>query len=371
MSVPAFPHFPSEESVASPALVLHWDRIETNLRHMLALAGGPHRLRPHLKTHKLPQILRLQLSHGVQSCKAATIAEAEMAAGCGVPDVLLCAQPVGPAIERLLNLIGHFPNTRFSALCDCPEAANSLAAAARARALVLPLFLDLNLGQNRTGILPDSSAESLYHQIHSTPGIQCRGLHAYDGHLQQPNAAEREAACRAAIAPVLALRERLLSARLPVEETIAGGSPTFAFHAQDPSLTCSPGTTLLWDAGYASRFPELPFVPAATLLTRVISKPGANRLCLDLGHKAVASEMPQPRVVFPDLPSAVVLAHSEEHLVLETPEAASLPLGSVLHGIPWHICPTVALHGEVCVTRHSQPELEFWEVPARARRLRF
>jgi D-serine deaminase-like pyridoxal phosphate-dependent protein len=139
-------------------------------------------------------------------------------------------------------------------------------------------------------------------------------------------------------------------------------------HARRQGVECSPGTCVLWDAGYARKLPDIDFMPAATLLTRVIARPGVARLCLDLGHKAVASEMPHPRVIFPELPDARAVIHSEEHLVIETSRAAEYPVGSELHGIPWHICPTVALHSEVQVARGGRG-VETWPVVARARRI--
>jgi D-serine deaminase-like pyridoxal phosphate-dependent protein len=125
---------------------------------------------------------------------------------------------------------------------------------------------------------------------------------------------------------------------------------------------------VLWDAGYAAKLPDLEFQNAAVLLTRVVSRPAANRLCLDLGHKAVASEMPHPRVFFFALPDARAVGHNEEHLVLETEHAAEFPVGSVLYGLPAHICPTVALHDRVQVVRNDRITEE-WAVTARARRL--
>jgi D-serine deaminase-like pyridoxal phosphate-dependent protein len=125
---------------------------------------------------------------------------------------------------------------------------------------------------------------------------------------------------------------------------------------------------VLWDAGYAAKLPDLEFQNAAVLLTRVVSRPAPNRLCLDLGHKAVASEMPHPRVMFPELSDARAVGHNEEHLVLETDRAAKFPVGSVLYGLPWHICPTVALHDRVQVVRDGRITEE-WTVTARARRL--
>jgi D-serine deaminase-like pyridoxal phosphate-dependent protein len=110
------------------------------------------------------------------------------------------------------------------------------------------------------------------------------------------------------------------------------------------------------------------FLPAALLLTRVVSKPGPTRLCLDLGHKAVAAENPHPRVRLLELPDAAAVMQSEEHLVIETPRASEFAVGDALHGIPRHICPTVALHSEATIVR-AGAAAERWPILARARRL--
>jgi D-serine deaminase-like pyridoxal phosphate-dependent protein len=125
---------------------------------------------------------------------------------------------------------------------------------------------------------------------------------------------------------------------------------------------------VFWDAGYTINLPDMPFVPAIVVLTRVISRPAPDRLCLDVGHKAIASENPHPRVVIFGLEEARAVGHSEEHLVLETDRAADFPVGSVLYGIPWHVCPTVALHDEAVVVRDGHAG-ERWQVVARARTL--
>jgi D-serine deaminase-like pyridoxal phosphate-dependent protein len=110
------------------------------------------------------------------------------------------------------------------------------------------------------------------------------------------------------------------------------------------------------------------FLNAALVLTRVVSKPGGNRLCLDLGHKAIASENPHPRAVFLNLPDAQAVSHSEEHLVIESERARQIELGACLYGVPWHVCPTVALHSEAVIVRGGRAR-ERWGVVARSRRL--
>ena len=171
-------------------------------------------------------------------------------------------------------------------------------------------------------------------------------------------------ACEAAYAPVKALREQLAQAGLGFPTVVAGGTPTFPMHARRGDVECSPGTCVLWDHSYATKLPDLSFQPAALVLTRVVSKPGPNRLCLDLGHKAIASENPPPRVNLLNLADAKAVLHSEEHLVLETPKAGTFKVGDPLLGIPWHICPTVALYGEAVIIKNGKPETRGESPPA-------
>lgn len=361
----------NENTVASPALLVYPDRIAANLDLMIATVGGdPTRLRPHIKTTKTPGIVRMQLERGIGKAKCATIAEAEMAARVGVPDLLLANQPVGPAVERLFALVAAFPETGFRTIVDDPGAARILAAAATAAGTPIDVLLDLDVGQHRTGIAPGDAAFDLCQLIDSLPGLSFAGLHAYDGHLRDPDLEVRASAAMAGVREVEALRDRLAAAGIPVSLMIAGGTPSFPVHARREGVECSPGTCVLWDAGYDNGLPEMEFLNAAVLLTRVVSRPSPGRLCLDLGHKAVASENPHPRVIFFDLPDARAVVHSEEHLVVETSRADDFPVGSVLYGIPWHICPTVALYASLQVVRDRRV-IETWEVTARARRLEY
>ena len=354
--------------VPSPALLIYPDRIQENVRRMIAIAGGADRLRPHIKTHKMPEIMRIQLELGVTKFKAATIAEAEMAGDTGAPDVVLAYQPVGPNIGRFIELIRRFPKVHFSALADDAEAITALNAAAEQAGMKLELLLDLDIGQRRSGIQPGPRAAELYKQIAQSSALIAGGLHAYDGHICETDFASRTAMCDAAFDPVEALRASLLERGLPVPQVIAGGTPTFPIHAKRANVECSPGTCVLWDHSYGSTLPDLDFLHAAIMLTRVVSKPAGNRLCLDLGHKSIASENPHPRVRVLGLENATFVGHSEEHLVLETPRADQFHVGDVLYGIPWHVCPTVALHSEAVVVRNGRAG-ERWKVTARDRRI--
>jgi D-serine deaminase-like pyridoxal phosphate-dependent protein len=356
------------DQIDSPTLLVYEERLDENLRRMVAQAGGPERLCPHVKTHKLPQVITKQLGLGVHKFKAATIAEAEMCAAAGAPQVLLAHAPVGPRAERLAGLVRAFPKTSFAVIADDAEVARHLSGVVIRAGLSLDVLLDIDCGMHRSGIAPGPEADTLYRLVSELPGLRAVGLHAYDGHIHDTDLATRRARCEEALTPVLALRDRLRAAGLTVSRLVTGGTPTFPLLAARTDVECSPGTSVLWDYGYATTLPDLDYLCAAALLTRVTSRPLPNRLCLDLGHKSVGSEMPQPRVVVLGLEDAKLVGHSEEHLVLETARAADYPPGTALYALPWHICPTVNLHSEVVLVQGGRAVTR-WPVAARSRRI--
>ncbi len=367
-STHAWFHVEDEDQIASPALLLYRGRVEHNLALMIEIAGGAQRLRPHVKTHKLGPLVGRQIELGIQRFKCSTIAEAEMCAEAGAPDVMLAMPCVGINAHRFAELALKYPGAVFSTIADDEETIRFLAAAAQQHRVSIGVYLELDCGMARTGIVPGEQAAYLATVIRDTPRLQFAGLHAYDGHIHDADVAIRRRRCEAAFAPVLAFRETLRSNGLIVTELVAGGSPTFPFHAEHADRTCSPGTTVLWDFGYGDRCTDMPFLPAAVLLARVISKPGQNRITLDLGHKSVAAENPHPRVRFEELPDAKVIMQSEEHLVLEVEQPERFLIGQALHGIPLHVCPTVALHGEAVVIA-GEKVAERWPIPARNRKI--
>ena len=354
--------------IPSPALLLYPERIRENIRRMIRIAGGPGRLRPHLKTHKLAEVVRLHLAEGITKFKCATIAEAEMAAGAGAADILIAYPLVGPNAARLLTLVRTFPGTEFSCVADDAQAVQLLSKTFSDSGYQLTVLLDVDCGQHRTGVEPGARAMRLYRLIATSPGIRPGGLHVYDGQIHEPDLTKRTELTAVAFAPVNQFRQEILSAGLALPRVVAGGTPTFPIHATNENFECSPGTCVLWDFGYASKFADLEFLIAAVVLTRVVSKPGANRLCLDLGHKAIAAENPPPRVQFLNLPEAAAVSHSEEHLVIENPSAKQFAVGDCLFGVPRHICPTVALYSEASVVRNGRAT-ERWRITARERRL--
>lgn len=354
----------NSKTIISPSLLVYPDRITHNIKTMISMAGDANNLRPHIKTHKNAEIIAMQMEHGINKFKCATIAEAELLATCKASDVLLAMQPVGANMERLTSLIKTFPNTAFSALVDNTATANSLGNLAEQHQLKISLYIDLNVGMNRTGIPPNKEAFQLYQTISEHPSLHIEGLHVYDGHFRNTDAEIRKKDCDEAFETVLALKKKIKEANLPNPTVIAGGSPTFPFHCKRKDVIASPGTTLLWDAGYGGLFPEMNFLPAAVLFTRVISKPKAGVLCFDLGHKSIAPEMDFPRVQFLSLSHGKQISQSEEHLVVEYDDLKIVAIGEEHYAIPKHICPTVAKYEYLQVVENGEITAN-WKVAAR------
>lgn len=363
-------------SVPSPALLFSLEAIRHNLFRMVQRAGGPERLRPHVKTHKTRQIVRMQTDAGITRHKAATIAEAEMLAQEGVEDVLLAYPLVGPTAGRFAKLIEKYPETQFLATVDHEEGARELSRSLGERGLAsrlrLETLLDLDVGQHRTGLPAGDVAFTLYAKLGSFPGLAPGGLHVYDGHNHQPALADREAAARPPFEQVLTLRDKLLDAGLPVPRLVLGGTPTFPVYSKVtlPGTELAPGTCVLGDHGYGSKYRDMDdFTVAAAVLTRVISKPTPTRLTLDLGHKAIAGDPPfGKRLRIIDLDDAEQVIHNEEHLVVETPRAAKFEIGHAFYVLPTHICPTCALHMEAQIVEGGKI-VDVWPIAARDRRL--
>ena len=355
--------------IISPALVVFRELVEQNIQTMIEVAGDPARLRPHCKTHKMRAVTELELAAGITKHKCATLAEAEMLAECGVRDIFIAYNLVGPNIARAVKLKDRWPDLRLLVGGDHPVPVEALGAAMAAAGHSVAVVLDVDVGQCRTGVEPGQAVLALYELIEQTQGLKVGGLHTYDGHNHQRDLDERTQAVNGVWTAALKCREQLLAAGLSVPRIIAGGTGSFPIFASksDPDLELSPGTVVFHDAGYSEIFPDLAFTPAAVLLTRVVSLPGEGRVTFDLGTKACATDPPAgDRLRFPEIPDAKEVLHNEEHLVIETQQGAGFAPGDERIAIPIHVCPTSALHKEAFVVSEGRLETR-WPVSSRDR----
>ena len=344
----------------SPGLIVYPDRVKRNIAKVIEMVeGNPARLRPHIKTHKTKEGNDLLLAAGITKFKCATIAEAELLALSDAPDVLISMQLIGPNLERFKNLKAHYPKTSFSSIVDDSFAADELNRFFDGSET--GVFVDLNMGMNRTGIIPEK-ALALIQQIQALPNLTLRGLHAYDGHIRDKVYEDRVEHVKTEFTSFYQLLEQVNYSNW---ELVVSGTPSFLVHHKIPQFTCSPGTFIFFDAGYAALFPENTFEFGVEIIARIISKPTDSTICLDLGHKSVAAENPiDNRVRFLNHPEWVLKSQSEEHGIVEVGDNSTFSIGEIIRMIPYHICPTVNLHSHLQVIDGG-----LWEVKARNRRL--
>ena len=356
-------------SLDTPTLVVYPNRVKHNIQAAINMVGDVSRLRPHIKTTKSAGVIHLMLEAGITKFKCATIAEAELLGMCKAPDVLLAYQPQGPKLKRFIEVIKRYTGTFFSCLTDSLPIATGQAHAFSAAGLRVPVFLDINTGMNRTGIQNGPDAIELYEFIKKANGVSAGGVHAYDGHMRNADIIQRTIECDHAFSQVEALVESLREKGITVPAIIVGGSPSFPIHAKRKNVECSPGTFAYWDKGYIDLCPEQAFLPAALLVTRIISLPSKTKITTDLGHKSVAAENEMgKRVFFQNATDLKPVSQSEEHLVTEAPEGHSHKVGDVLYALPYHICPTVALYERVITIEKGRISGE-WMNNARDRRI--
>jgi D-serine deaminase-like pyridoxal phosphate-dependent protein len=326
------------------------------------------KLMPHVKTNKMPKVVRKMISLGIKNFKASTIAEAEMAAREEASSVLIAHQLVGPKIQRFAELCIQFPRTDFTTIVDTNFILKKLQIEAAKKNIRIGFYIDINSGMNRSGIEIGPDIYKLINQIKEFKNLYFKGLHIYDGHLRNSDFAERKDQIEKGFIAVNSLFEKLKFNNSALK-LISGGTPSFTTHLRDDNRICSPGTCVFWDWGYSEMLVEQEFKFAALLISRVISKPTEGIITIDLGHKAVSAENSiDKRVRFLNISNYELLSQSEEHGVIKVEAWENIEVGDVLYGIPYHICPTINLYDTVSVISKGK-KIADWSITARQRKI--
>jgi D-serine deaminase-like pyridoxal phosphate-dependent protein len=338
------------EDVDTPSLLLDLDKVERNLSTMARLyEGTPVRLRPHAKTHKVPVLALRQLGLGAIGICCAKLGEAEVLAAGGVSELLVTTEVVGPIKVR--RLIGVARQVNVMTVVDDISAAEKLSGALAEAGLRLRCLVDLNVGQNRTGVEPGEPALALAEQVARLPGLQLVGLQGYEGHLQHIyDAGERQAANGRAMKLLCDTADLLLSRGLPIEVVSTAGTGTGQFAAQWPRVTeLQPGSYVVMDSDYG-QVQGLPFENALTVLTMVVSK-RKNDAIVDAGTKTLSSDAGPAR---PAILDAIYAPQGDEHGKLSFANGNPLALGDKVELIPSHCDTTINLHDRYVVTREGR-----------------
>ena len=353
----------------TPTLLADLDRLEANIKDMaeIASAGGK-RLRPHTKTHKTPEIARMQRNAGAVGITVAKVGEAEVMAQAGFEDIFIANEIIGPLkIARLLALLDW---AAVIVGVDSFEAAKPLSDAAALQGVRLPVRIEVDTGHGRAGIAEGEDVCAFARQIADLPGLELQGLYTYEGHTYAAKNAEER--CQTEQRAAARLREVVAALEVqgtPVQDVSMGSTPGARVVAQESGITeMRPGTYIFNDRMQVSMGADARRC-VVTLLATVISVRPGGRIFLDAGIKSLASDRPFPDGTFGEVighPELTFAGASEEHGHLRVEGACDLRVGDKVRVLPNHVCTCVNMHDTLTAFRGETVEA-VWNIAARGK----
>jgi len=347
------------EDLDTPALLLDGPASDRNIRKMAEFfAERRCRLRPHFKNHKCTTLaLRQQAAGYTVGFTCAKLGEAEALAQAGIHDVLIANQVVGrPKIARLIELAG---NIEVTVAVDDDRQVTAISEAASAGGVTVGVLVEVDVGMGRCGVPPGEPALELAQQVLKHPGLDFRGIQAYEGHVVYTTDFDQRAKRTRQSMDLAVQTRRLLEDRgVPVAVVSGGATSTYRVTGEiDGVDEIQAGTYPTMDWRYHQLAPE--FEIALSILTRVISKrPGAA--VLDVGCKGVGSEFGPPRIQHhPEVEISLPL--SEEHCIVH--RAPDWHVDQAVHLIPSHACTTSNLYREIYVHQEGRVQA-IWPIEA-------
>ena len=354
----------------TPALVVDLDRLEANLEAMAAHARAAGvRLRPHTKTHKTPEIARLQLEAGAAGITVAKLGEAEVMAAAGVTDILVAYPLLGAAkLERLARLR---ESARVVVSLDSVEVARGLGELGVATREPVEVYVEVDTGLHRLGRPTGEATAELVERVAAVPGIRVLGLMTHAGHAYGVGPDELGALVEDEVAGLRATRELCAQRGVELSEISVGSTPTAHAELGAAGVTeARPGTYVFNDTTMIELGAATEATCAAFVLATVVSRPSEDRFVIDAGTKCLSSDHDDRpgwlRVAGRDDLAFEFL--NEEHGVgrLDPERGRTLAIGDKVLVIPAHVCPVVNLFDSMTLVREGRVEGE-WAIAARGR----
>jgi D-serine deaminase-like pyridoxal phosphate-dependent protein len=337
----------SIEALSTPAVVVDLDVLERNIARMAARAREAGvRLRPHAKTHKCPEISRLQRAAGAWGLSVAKVGEAEVFADAGFDDLFVAYPVVGEDKgRRLLALVDR---ARLAVGVDSLAGARTIAAPFHEAGRALDVVLKVDVGYGRVGVTPDRVV-AVARAVAELPGLRLRGVFTHAGHgylagtkLEVDEIARLEGERLAGAAA------ELRAAGLPVQEVSVGSTPTAARSMRVEGVTeCRPGNYVFHDASQVALGTCAVEDCALTIVATVVSVPAPDRAVVDAGSKTLSSDplRPVPGGYGQVLGRASRIEKlSEEHGVIGVLAGEAFRVGERVRILPNHACVVANLH---------------------------
>jgi len=344
----------------TPLITVDLDRVESNVRRMQESCDDRGlAFRPHIKTHKLPQIARMQLDAGAVGIACQKVGEAEVMAEAGIADIMITFPIIGESKVR--RLAGLAKAVSLSTVADSDAGVHGLSAGLAAEGATAGLLVECDTGFGRTGVQTPEQAAELAQLADGLPGLRFAGLMTYP--------------TLAGTAEWIARARGLIEGRgLAVGRVSGGGTPTAFAGLEGGQVTELRAGTYVYGDRACMANDTVP-LEACALLVRatVVSRPTAGRAILDAGSKALTSDPPggAERLtgygMLLEHPQAEIYRLSEEHGHVDVSRCPAPPeIGDVVSILPNHACATVNLYDTVLVHR-GPTRVEVWPVAARGR----
>lgn len=357
--------------LSTPALTIDLDVLQRNLDRMASYCREHGLgLRPHTKTHKTPEVARMQVDRGAVGLTVAKVGEAEVMASAGFDDILV-AFPIYGA-EKLRKLVTLAKSRRLLVSLDAEATAEELRRAANEQGATLGILVEFDVGLRRCGLEPGPACVELARRVEKAPGLKFRGLMTYNGNIWGTEAERREEAKHVAEQVERAL-QAFAEARMPVDIVSGGSTPSAQLSHHIPGLTeIRPGTYVYNDLNTfyqgACRLEDC----AARVVSTVVSTAVPGRAMIDAGSKTLSSDLlgSGPKTghgYIVEAPDARLFKLNEEHGYLDiTSCSRRFHVGEVLTVIPNHVCTCVNMHDEVFLLR-GEEVVGSWLVAARGK----
>lgn len=353
----------------TPSVLIDLDVLERNLRRAqeYCTSHGIH-LRPHMKTHKIPQIGRMQVELGAVGLTCAKLGEAEVMADAGITDLMI-AYPVWGE-QKLKRLVELAQRTRLTVVFDSPEVAEGIAAAARDAGTEIGALVEIDTGTGRCGMAPGPEMVALCRKVTELPGLRFRGLMTYQGYVMGATA-EREAQMRAEQERLARVLDDLREVGIDPEVVSGGTSPSLFFsHLVEAVNENRCGTYVFNDRNMVSSGSVDWSDCAMQIAVTVVSSAVPGQIIVDGGSKTFSSDRCSTWDGFGHFvedPELVLLKMNEEHGYVRlngTPQRHAI--GERLHVIPNHVCTAMNMHDEVWVHQNGEV-VDCWRIAARGK----
>jgi D-serine deaminase-like pyridoxal phosphate-dependent protein len=342
-------------AIETPCLLAFPAIIHRDVDRMAELLGGLGRIRPHIKTHKCKEVVRLLMGRGIDKFKCALVSEAQLLIECGVADIMLAYPLVGPAVWRLTSLLAEHRHANVMVTVDDAGSAAALNEACKRYDRPVDVLIDLDVGMHRTGVAA-SGATALAEAVRSMSHLRLRGIHAYDGHIRDSDLTARRKAVEAAMSEPLRLKKEWTARGLMDGPLMLSTSGTLSFIIAkdlDGIDEVTPGTWVFWDVTY-DEIDGHRFDFAALVASRVVSRPAPDTVTLDAGSKGISRDIAGAPLVV-NRPGLVPVRANEEHQVCEWKGDGPAPsIGEVVLFAPRHVCTTIYQYSHLHVVENGQ-----------------